>query len=168
MWCLGGWEDDVHRPLAALQERFRIAGPKIEPFGPPPKKDFPPKHEFKPLQDIDVPGTNADTVLWKWQFDNHYYICRLRTRYPLARHRAILLWRPWEDHARDWAKVYHTHNRGSQPANITELKRQWRKLLGLWYRDMPDNVLPDDDVRWPLELELGDASTYDPMEAWPM
>jgi hypothetical protein len=147
-----------------LRERFSILGPKIEAFGPPPKQGFRAKHSFRPLGDVSK--TDADTVLWKWQFANHDYVCRLRRLYPRAEHRAILLWRPWEDHARDWLRAYPNHDKGSLPANVAELKRQWRKLLGVWYRDIPDSVLPRDDERQPLEFEWVDASAYNPLDAW--
>lgn len=100
-----------------------------------------------------VRATSADIIVWKWQFDSHWFVDNLRLDFPSpVVHRAIWLWRPWEEHAADFARKY-PNDSGSEAENISKVREAWRLLRQLWYRDCTGG-----DLLQPLEPEYVNAA----------
>jgi hypothetical protein len=129
------------RDEPALRKRFGIDGGILKAFDA----------HFE-LLDL-VRATSADIIVWKWQFASHRFVDDLRLRFPSPDvHRAIWLWRPWEEHAADFAKKYRNDS-DSVVQNISNVKGAWTDLRQLWYRDRKRGGLLQ-----PLEPEIVNAA----------
>jgi hypothetical protein len=97
---------------AGLRERFGLTG-SIGAYG---YCDL-----FRPLaQSLQC---QEDNLIHFWQNNNHCWIERLRVQFPCARHRVILLWRPWDVHRQ---AILARRNPCYQPT-IAELKYRWHR-----------------------------------------
>ncbi len=108
--------------------------------------------EFHPL--ALVFEATEDCILHFWQYDHHHWIECLRRTFPGARHRVILLWRPWAEHS---ATI--VARGGSWQPSPGDLERAWHDLYVPRFRGIEATG---------VEFELVDASTplYDPIP-WP-
>jgi hypothetical protein len=95
-------------------------------------------------------------IVFRWQFKEDAVIDQLLTWFPGSRHRVVVLWRPWEDQAKDWSRV------SENPTTVDSQKRLWDKWIG------PRFGPASDFHRLGVEITLVDASGPDyPETAWP-
>lgn len=126
-----------------LRNRFEIGDHAIVTAGA----------KFGTLPDV---VDNASVVVWKWQWRNDDWFRRLLSKYPKARHRAIVLWLPPSIHAQrmksKWPKRSFSQQSSQRSFNnriAPHFKRKVRRLG--------------------IEVELVDASTtlFVTLEKWP-
>jgi hypothetical protein len=129
---------------AGLRDRFGITG-TIEPFGLNFNRDLEAMY-----------STKADTVIHQWQFVSHAHVNRLKQHAPDARHRIILLWRPYEQQR---AVIVERGNWLPFPT-VEHLAWGWRaEVVPLFCNARQSG----------FEIELVDTSDFEyrPLTAWP-
>jgi hypothetical protein len=109
--------------------------------------------EFHPLGLVFE--ATEDCILHFWQYDHHHWIECLRRAFSVARHRVILLWRPWAEHS---ATI--VARGGAWRPSPSVLEGAWHELYVPRFRGIEATG---------VEFELVNASTqlYDRMP-WPL
>lgn len=132
-----------------LRKRFGLEG-TTGVYGQHEKPRIPlkPTHEM-----LTAP---EDCVLFFWQFATHDWIAKVKQAFPSARHRVLLLWRPWHIHR---MAFYDAERDPTYRPDERELQNVWSGMIVPRFKNIGDKG---------IELELVDASTenYDPI-SWP-
>lgn len=98
-----------------------------------------------------------DCVLFFWQYATHEWIAKLKAEFPMARHRVILLWRPWEEHR----KAFLDPNRLPKERYTADaLKWVWKNEIIPRFKEIESQTGVE------LELLAVSQDSYNPIP-WP-
>jgi hypothetical protein len=129
----------------ALRKEFRLHG-SLGTYG----------SNFAPIE--DAIKSNADTILIKWQFAQHDWIESIKNLVPSARHRVILLWKPYADHLSGLMNRQKANGKIEWSPTADRLEKDWYEKLVPRFRDI--------HLRG-IDCELVHGRTHERLIDWP-
>ena len=139
---------------SGLRERFGIDHGTVEAFGYCFLGEV---QERNRTWARDIHHSVADCVLHQWQSKHHHVVAELREQNPTCEHRIVLLWRPWEQHWRDYA-VKHQQNVRKHGHSIATLVKNWRAKIRQKFGESSEI---QKKYGIPVELVNGSTSDYE-------
>jgi hypothetical protein len=104
---------------------------------------------------------SAETIIFRWQFRDHAHIQKLLREFPEARHRVILLRRPWRSHART-VLGDKADDEIAMERTVSKLRLSWKTFF--YSQFGPESYASRKGVQ--IELVDGNSPTYPQIADW--